>query len=525
MMSTRRRFEPTGPRGAAPRRRCALGLALAAVFAVACGDADGGPVSFDAGSAAPRTDGGGSPADGGGPRTDGGGPRTDGGPGSTPDASAGGRCGDGAIDEGEWCDDGTDNGTPGRCNGSCAGVTPVVEGDLVVHYPRLVGDLSPTHLRILLVLVDAVGGLEDDPRTEVLEMVEPGLLGELFFSHPDGTGAFYREASYGRVSLSGSVVGWLEARDGEVSASQMFEDRDRYFELATPYIDYADYDVVALVGKAHSGARQTGWRLGNTVTVSEGRFQVGIMFMINSTVLPATTDRRYGGTILPAKPWPHELGHTLGLGHATSIWCEDAVFCDDFEVRPYGDVFSYMGAGEYGSHPDVLQKLRLGWLDEDQVPELAPGVDREIVIYPLATPAGRVKGARIRLATPRMDRDVLAIEYRTPVGFDRYLDRLHDEDFTGIFTSAPIDSVGFQLRVSRSDALGEATSLLDPHPSTPYNPDRGVYTNGNPGRMADAFLNVGESFSDPVDGFTLTNRGLSEDGGMILAVTWASSDR
>jgi hypothetical protein len=431
-----------------------------------------------------------------------------------------GRCGDGTLDAGELCDDGERNGTSGQCNETCSGVTAVPEGDLVFHWPRPPSDTASEHYRVLLVLVDAVGGIVDDPATEVLEMYGPEQLGDLFFGHPSGANAFYREASYGRVSLSGSAVGWFEPRDGEVSADQMFMDRDRYFELATPHIDYAEYEVVVLVGNAHSGGTQRGWRFGNTITVSEGRFDVGIIYMINSTVLPAVTDRRYGGTILPAKPWAHELGHTLGLGHATSIWCTDAVLCDDFEVRAYGDIFNYMGAGEYASHPDVLQKLRLGWLDPSLVPELTPGVDTQITLYPLALADGRTKGVRIPLGTPQAGRDVLAVEYRTPTGFDAYMDRLHDSRFTGIFTTEPIDSVGLLVHLGSSGSLGEATSLVDMHPTTPYNPDRGVYTNGNPGKMADAFLNVGESFTDPVNGYTLTNRGLSDDGGMILGVTW-----
>lgn len=434
-----------------------------------------------------------------------------------PDA---GGCGDGVVADGERCDDAGNNGQPGMCNATCSGVTPVQESAQLVHFPRLSNDTAPTHYRVLLVLVDTVGGLVDDPRTEVLEMYEPRELGELFFVHPHGTDAFYREASYGEVSLSGSVVGWLESFEGEVSADEMFEARDSYFELATPHIDYGDYDVVVLVGMAHTGGRQTGWRFGNTITVSEGRYTVGIIYMINSTVLRAVTDRRYGGTILPAKPWPHELGHTLGLGHATSIWCTDAVFCEDPEVHAYGDIFNYMGAGEFASHPDVLQKLRLGWLTDAQVPQLTPGIDTEVTLYPLAVDDGRVKGARIALSTPQVGRDLLAVEYRTPVGFDAYLNRLQDPSFKDIFTTETIDSVGLQLRVSSSAAQGEFTSLLDLHPSTPYNPSRGVYTNGNPGKMADAFLNVGESFSDTVNRYTLTNRGPSGDGGMVLSVTW-----
>lgn len=446
--------------------------------------------------------------------------RRDAGAGDAGPLDAGVACGDGARAAGERCDDGADNGQPGRCNATCSGVTPVRDGDLVWHFPRLADDDARTHYRVLLVLVDAVGGLTDDPRTEVLEMVEPRQLGELFFTHPDGTDAFYREASYGEVGMSGSVVGWLESIDGEVSATEMFEDRDAYFELAVPHVDYGDYDVVALVGKAHSGGRQTGWRFGNTITVSAGRFTVGILYLINSTVLPAVTDRRYGGTILPAKPWAHELGHTLGLGHATSIWCADAVLCADYEVRPYGDMFSTMGAGEFASHPDVLQKLRLGWLGDAEVPELEPGVDTEVTLYPLAVDDGRTKGVRIPLTTPQVGRDVLAVEYRTAVGFDRYLERLDDPDFMDVFTTETVDADGLQLRVSTAENLGEATSLLDVNPTTPFNPDRGVYTNGNPGKMADAFLAVGASFTDPDNGFTLTNRGASGDGGMILGVTW-----
>ena len=439
-------------------------------------------------------------------------------------------CGDGFVTDDETCDAAGLNGTPGECNASCSGVTPIQLDPNTYDFPRLVGDPADVHYRVLLVMADTVGDMVEETRTEnplttTLEVYDALTLGELMFNHEDGTARFYQEASYGQLSLSGTVVGWLDGRSvlgDNIDAQEMFNNRNLFFELATPHVDYADYDIVILHGLTETGGTQIGWRFGNSITVSQGTFWVGINYMINSAVHAEITDNRFGATILPAKPWAHELGHTLDLGHATSIWCDGAVMCDDYQVRGYGDIFNYMGAGEFATHPDVLMKLKLGWLTDEDVPFIPTGVDTDIVIYPMTdvSPPG-VRGVRINLDTPRMGRDILALEWRNESGFDDIMRRLVDPSYVDRFTSVDVDDVGFLVRVTTAVDAGEATSLLDMNPDTPFSMDWGIYTLGNPGKMADAFFTVGQSFTDTVNGYTLENLGLTPDGGMELRVTWA----
>lgn len=63
----------------------------------------------------------------------------------------------------------------------------------------------------------------------------------------------------------------------------------------------------------------------------------------------------------------------------------------------------------------------------------------------------------------------------------------------------------------------DTTLLLDMNPDTPFNPDRGIKTQGNVGKFADAILPVDRTFYYE-DRILITPLGATPDGAMRVRV-------
>ena len=388
-------------------------------------------------------------------------------------------------------------------------------------YPIDPSNMPDHTYRVLIAMVNTVGPIPERTEPDQFgnqEHYSPQELGDVYFNEPTGVRDFIREASYGRVELYGEVVGWIHAPQEEMSGTDMMTRRSEFFEIACHFVDCADYDIFVLNGLVSGIGTNIGWTMQNSITVSQGHFMnVGFDYMINSPFY-LHGESYSDGLLRPTASWPHELLHTLGIsGHANSLWCaQDGVevaLGGSCENKAYGGVFSVMGERAFATHPDFIMKRELGWVDAADVHqiEITGSFDStRFTLSPLeALPStGQALGASIRLPAPvevaglRIDR--LHIEHRSPLGLDSYLFRLDGPEapdggaFLGRYTSlTSIDRVGVHLFVDIEHDQSDTTWDIDAHPSTTYNPARGIKWPGNPGRFADAFLNIGEVFTSP----------------------------
>lgn len=183
----------------------------------------------------------------------------------------------------------------------------------------------------------------------------------------------------------------------------------------------------------------------------------------------------------------HEIGHTLGAGHATFWACPDVTGPGPDCNCEYGDTLDVMGSSEtcVGSssttgHWNAPHKHQVGtWFDPVvNFAELGPGQGGIHLLFPIELSTGSHLQA---LKIPRGFGDALWVEFRRPLGL---------YDTAGLLESAGI--VG-GAAVLHFETQPGRTAVIDPHPGFEGYP--------NQNRLA---LRIGDTFYDPCSDVTLS---------------------
>jgi M6 family metalloprotease-like protein len=150
----------------------------------------------------------------------------------------------------------------------------------------------------------------------------------------------------------------------------------------------------------------------------------------------------------------HELGHSFGLAHATSLSCADgSVFkIEGCEVVAYGDPSEPMGSGL--GHFTAVNKYKAGWLTDNNIPEVtAPG---RYTIEPLAATSNGIKSVKIRMS----NRGYLFIEFRQPIGYDTTLSSaLFQGAFIHALTPDAVAPMHLSFPSVNTSSLGRSPTL------------------------------------------------------------------
>jgi hypothetical protein len=222
----------------------------------------------------------------------------------------------------------------GRLTGKTGQGGPVIAVSRVESPPPDVKRATPRlatsgDVRVLVVLAQWTG-----PDGVTPDSARQQILGD--------DAAWLHEASYGGVTLSGDVTGWLAI--GTPAAACDYADIDQRAEQAALVagFDAARYDRVVIYFPHQNCGGTAGWgMIGGPVSWLNGYL-----------------DRRVS---------VHELGHTFGLNHAHLLRCvqgsvEVTLAASGCESVEYGDPFDAMGSSSYVGHFSAAQKDQLGWL-------------------------------------------------------------------------------------------------------------------------------------------------------------------
>jgi hypothetical protein len=192
---------------------------------------------------------------------------------------------------------------------------------------------------------------------EVQEQPAPEAeLRELVFTGPKSANAFYRQESYGKISLTG-----IEREDGDVLGPYTVAStsgtcgswrKEADTEAHEQGVDLERYDYVLYVTAYDSGCRWAGLAV-----------PIEAVAYINGGIPGSSA----AGTIA------HELGHDFGLNHALSLICEDengyvVALSDKCTIHEYGDDYDVMGNGYVLSH--AWYRNMMGFLPHSDIAEV-----------------------------------------------------------------------------------------------------------------------------------------------------------
>lgn len=212
-------------------------------------------------------------------------------------------------------------------------------------------DVSPGELgrsrRVAVVLFN----FAEEPRTPISEEE----IRQLVFTGPKSANAFYEEESYGKISLAGAInndgdiFGWYTLSGSPSPCSDGRWSNEAFHAANEAGVNLSPYDnVIYVVALPAAVAGECDWDGIATITGSESMVQA------------------YAGS----KTYSHELGHNLGLHHASSMLCEkDGIAVSTggtCTFEEYGDHFDVMGIGGF-RHSNDRNLITLGVLSDANV--------------------------------------------------------------------------------------------------------------------------------------------------------------
>jgi M6 family metalloprotease-like protein len=316
-----------------------------------------------------------------------------------------------------------------------------------------------------------------------------------FFGATDSLAGFWAEASYGKLTLTGDIYGWLTLNITKQQAADLCANNS-HVELTT----------LAAKAAADRGADWTRYNAIHVVLRNPGTCSFG--GITSSATIEGI--RHHGGLNLanvfrtqPLRISAMEATHIFGVPHASTEDNGTAIIRPVGEVgalSEYGNPFDVMGgiiAPNKSGHIQAGYKHNIGWLEDQDVVRV---VDQgTFVIEPLSSPLTGLKAvniirghhSRVDTAGFHFHRESLWLETRADIGYDSRL-----------------DPRGYgRILINRKEADGtRMNKLIDANPESAASENEDVYDSG---------LAPGQTFVDRYNGITIENLGVDATNGNV----------
>ncbi len=327
--------------------------------------------------------------------------------------------------------------------------TQSAETDLTPEIANTLGDQ-----RTLLVLIN----FQDKPE-------EPWTVNEaqqLLFGDVNN---FIQENSDGRTWLTGDVAGWFTVPLSSTDCSSRDIKNQANYAASVAGYDISQYDRLIYAFPQNSCGYAGSGSVGGLPSVT---------YINNSLTLSVVA---------------HELGHNLGLYHATAKECGADVLGNNCYTVEYGDTLDTMGYFDTVGHFNTFEKSRLGWLSSSEVLEVTNSGNFDLVPFAQNSTSG-LKALKIQRShdSTTGNSSWYFVEYRQPTGYDQQL-----------FSDNKIDSNNVMNGIiihTADDGVAHSSALLDMTPASSSASD-----------WKDPALAAGFSYVDGDSGVSITNNG------------------
>jgi len=287
----------------------------------------------------------------------------------------------------------------------------------------------------------------------------PSFVRGVVFDNADSVNAYYQDASFGQLSMSGDVFGWFTIPDDNAGC------------------DYGGWGSLA-----RTAAQNAGVNLSSYTNIVYASPFAGSCGWAGLAYLPGRDSWING--YMQLRVVAHELGHNFGVHHASTLSCSSAgqrvTLGGTCTADEYGDPFTVMGSASTYHHNN-WHRAQFGWL--------APTTVTTSGTYSLAPAETSSAGVPRLLRIARGNGTYLNLELRRPGG-----------TFETFSSASPVAN-GVSVRIAPELTSLVQSQLLDGTPAT------STYT--------DSALGVGASLTDSVANVTVTTVSASPAGASV----------
>ena len=275
-------------------------------------------------------------------------------------------------------------------------------------------------------------------------------------------GDFYKEISYGTVSLQGDVVGWymmnqsmiyygrdctnVDDADCSGSPTSWWLARDAVAAAnKDPNVRFSNYDYFVVI---HTGVGEESSK--NKDDVWSVAYLSGIWLRTKDKSISsfAILPEMEALGAVPIGVYAHEFGHLIGLPDLYNTQTGKTVM-GYWSLMDKG-LWNGEPPGSSPSHMEAWSKIRLGWINGSMLAVANDGAVVNYTIDPTEVASSNVHAVKIPVSTSSPVNQYYLVEVRAHIGFDQGLPNV------GVLITY-VDEKAFQNKVK----------VIDGHPSIP----------------------------------------------------------
>ena len=385
------------------------------------------------------------------------------------------------------------------------------------------------------------------------------LFQKAIFNEVKSVDNYVKEVSHQKAWLSGKTYPWLRlkalGKTCYLTTNEVLESIIQNKLLDLSKVDrllvFNHMDHTGECAKKNSFGFSTHGKETYSTSIGEVKLSLAQFNASNRFVLPKLPVQPL--TNITSSVIAHELGHSFGAtGHSNILDCgKDVMSFDRSQCTQsaIADMFTLMGGEGFfrpSLHFSACHKEELGWIgsnDESLIVLNKEGSSRRIKIRPFST-VGKNVSVRINLENPfpvpcvnptncTVAIQSLFLEYRTARGFDENISKLPFDSsryFNQIVmapefyaASKEIKTNGIQLRGGfyKNDKCMTSYNLDVTPESLHYrNPQNNEILSYSLYDNLDSFLTPGMTFSEPVNGLSISMKEIDKDGNAVVEIQY-----